>query len=88
MKTDIKGIINMELDITRCTMQHNLCGQFSKLKMEDICGKFWNNKVLGDHFVSAITPKLECPFKKGIYETKSVVMDLEFAAQLPFAGWL
>lgn len=85
--TNINGIINLELETTRCKMLHKQCQKFSKVKFDDICGKFFNSKVLGDRFVSAVKPKLECPFKKGVYHTENVVLDLEFAAKLPFDGW-
>lgn len=87
VQNDIVGIINMELDITRCTIQHKQCQKFSKLKFDDICGKFINSKILGDRFVSAVTPKLSCPFKRGTYQTENVILDLEFAVKLPFDGW-
>lgn len=85
---DIHGIMNMELVSTRCTMQHKQCEKFSKLKFDDVCGNFFRNKILGDRFVSGVKPTLECPFKKGVYQTKNVVLELEFAANLPFGGWL
>uniref|UniRef100_A0A336MR02 CSON003818 protein n=1 Tax=Culicoides sonorensis TaxID=179676 RepID=A0A336MR02_CULSO len=84
--SDINGLINLELESTRCSVKQKQCSKFSSLKFDDICGRFFNNHILGDRFVSAVTPKLDCPFKKGVYETNNVVLNVGFTTKLPLGG--
>lgn len=88
IQNNLDNPIDIEIQTNRCTLKQKDCQQFSKIKFENVCDKFFNSPLLGAKFVTAIKPSLKCPAMKGTYNVQNVVMELENIAKLPFSGWL
>lgn len=87
VEKEVKGPIDMIMDVNRCDLKMNDCENYQKLKTTNLCDKFNDKNAFYAGGLTNITPSLRCPIKAGNYTFVDSILDLSALSPLPLDGY-